>query len=167
MVTREDQCHYSECHPLPSSPPRFIYLLSMTWYGMEYAFGQPGSAVPAVSPPSSLCTPSPLAGGVGREAAKALALCKPCSALMKTSLYYQQCFQHKPKAQPRTSYCEENELCPSQNQHTQLSADTSTFCSEPSNGWHEPIVPDLTQDALSLSSPALQTFLHLLTALTS
>ena len=33
--------------------------------GMEYPFGQLGSAVPAVSPPNFLCTPSLLAGGVG------------------------------------------------------------------------------------------------------
>ena len=28
-----------------------LYVLSMTSYGMEYPFGQLGSAVPAVSPP--------------------------------------------------------------------------------------------------------------------
>ncbi|GAB0184698.1 zinc finger protein 804B [Grus japonensis] len=41
-----------------------LYMLGMTSYGMEYPCGQLGSAVPAVSPPNSLCTPSPLAGGV-------------------------------------------------------------------------------------------------------
>jgi len=41
-------------------------------YGMEYPFGQLGSAVPAVSPPNFLCTPSLLIGGVVREAEKAL-----------------------------------------------------------------------------------------------
>ncbi|KAK4816685.1 hypothetical protein QYF61_019921 [Mycteria americana] len=38
-----------------------LYMLSLTPYGMEYPFGQLGSAVPAVSPPNSLCTPSLLA----------------------------------------------------------------------------------------------------------
>ncbi|KAK4821599.1 LOW QUALITY PROTEIN: hypothetical protein QYF61_025176 [Mycteria americana] len=38
-----------------------LYMLSMTSYGMEYPFGQLGSAVPAVSPPSFLCSPSLLA----------------------------------------------------------------------------------------------------------
>jgi len=46
----------------PPFPP--LYKLSMTFYGMGYPFGQLGSAVPAVPPPSSLCTPSLLAGGV-------------------------------------------------------------------------------------------------------
>ncbi|KAK4831143.1 hypothetical protein QYF61_015446 [Mycteria americana] len=41
--------------------PRELYMLSMTPYGMEYPFAQLGSAVPAVSPPSFLCTPSLLA----------------------------------------------------------------------------------------------------------
>ncbi|KAK4823300.1 hypothetical protein QYF61_000513 [Mycteria americana] len=39
-----------------------LYMLSMMSYGVEYPFGQLGSAVPAVSPPNSLCTPSLLAG---------------------------------------------------------------------------------------------------------
>ncbi|KAK4829699.1 hypothetical protein QYF61_006074 [Mycteria americana] len=39
-----------------------LYTLSMTSYGVEYPFGQLGSAVPAVSPPSFLCTPSLLTG---------------------------------------------------------------------------------------------------------
>ena len=41
-----------------------LYALSMKPYGLEYPFGQMGPAVLAVPPPSSLCTPSPLAGGV-------------------------------------------------------------------------------------------------------
>ena len=53
---------------LQMSPTSFFFpqlsMLSMMSYGLEYPFGQLGSAVPAVSPPSSLCTPSLLAGGV-------------------------------------------------------------------------------------------------------
>jgi len=59
----------------------------MTSYGMEYPCAQLGSAVLAVSPLNSLCTPSPLAGGVVGEAEKALTLCKHCLARTKTSLY--------------------------------------------------------------------------------
>lgn len=49
---------------------------------------------------------------------KALPLCKPCSRITKTSLYYQPCVQHKPKTQPYSSHCEENSLYPGRNQHT-------------------------------------------------
>jgi len=38
-------------------------MLSMTLYGMEYPFGQLGTVVLSVSPPSSLCIPSLIAGG--------------------------------------------------------------------------------------------------------
>ena len=41
-------------------PP--VYILGMISYGMEYPFGQFGSAVLAVSPPSFLCPSSLLAG---------------------------------------------------------------------------------------------------------
>ena len=41
-------------------PP--VYILAMTSHGMEYAFGQFGSAVLAVSSPNFLCPPSLLAG---------------------------------------------------------------------------------------------------------
>jgi len=53
---------------LSSAPPQptfpLVYMLSMMSYGMEYHFGQLKSAVPAVSPPNFLCTPSLLTGGV-------------------------------------------------------------------------------------------------------
>ena len=67
--------------------------------------------------PAPCAPPSLLAGGVGGEATKSLALCKHCSAIAKTSLCYQHCFQHKSKMLPHTSYYEENYLYPSQNQH--------------------------------------------------
>jgi len=51
---------------LPSFFP-WLYMLSVTPYGMEYPFGQLGSGVPAVSPTSSLCTPSLLPVGRGEE----------------------------------------------------------------------------------------------------
>ncbi|KAK4808011.1 hypothetical protein QYF61_016660 [Mycteria americana] len=52
----------SPTQPLAHSP--LHYVLSMTSYGVGYPFGQLGSDVPAVSPPSSLCPPSLLAGVV-------------------------------------------------------------------------------------------------------
>ena len=42
-------------------PP--VYILGMMSYGMEYSFGQFGSAVLAVSPPSFLCPPAYLLAG--------------------------------------------------------------------------------------------------------
>lgn len=101
-------------------PPSFfpqLCMFSMMPYGMEYSFDQLGSTVPAVSSPNSLCTLTLLPSGAVWEAEKALRQCKPCSAITETSLYYQHCFQHKSKTQPSNSYCEENLLYPSQNQH--------------------------------------------------
>ena len=51
-----------EQRPPPAVPP--VHIPSIMSYGVGYPFGQLGSAVPAMSPPSFLCTPSPLAGGV-------------------------------------------------------------------------------------------------------
>jgi len=50
--------------PPPSQLP-LVYMLSMMSYGMEYPFGQLGSAALPVSPPTPLCAPSLLTGGVG------------------------------------------------------------------------------------------------------
>ena len=55
--------------PSDQLPP--VYILGVTSYGMDYAFGQLGSAVLAVSPPSFLC-PSSLLAGWAREAEKSL-----------------------------------------------------------------------------------------------
>ena len=65
MVTWEDKLYHSE------RPPSFffpqLYMLSMMSYGMEYPFGQLGSAVPAVSPPNFLCTPASSLAGWGEK----------------------------------------------------------------------------------------------------
>ena len=66
-----------------------VLLLSMTSYGMEHPSGQLGSAVLTMSPPNFLCTTSLHAGGVVWGAEKALNLCEHCSAIAKTSPYYQ------------------------------------------------------------------------------
>jgi len=108
MITWEDKRHHSKSLPFLLLSPPLLYMLSMTPYGMEYPFGQLGSAVLAVSPPSFLCTSSLLTGRVVQEAEKPLTLCKHCSAITKTSLYYQHCFQHKSKTQTHTSYYEVN-----------------------------------------------------------
>jgi len=101
-VIWEDKHHSSECPPSPSASPHFT-VLSMMSYGMGYPFGQLGLAVPAMSPPSFLCTPSLLAGEEQRRP-----LCKHCSAITKISMYYQHCFQHKSITQLHTSYYEES-----------------------------------------------------------
>lgn len=49
---------------------------------------------------SNLHFSSPFADGVGRGAEKCLALCEHYSAVRRTSLYYQHCFQHKSKHSP-------------------------------------------------------------------
>ena len=56
-------------YPPGQLPP--VYILGMTSHGMEYPFGQFGSAVLAVSPPSFLC-PSSLLAGWASEAEKSL-----------------------------------------------------------------------------------------------
>ena len=95
-ITWEDKHHHSKHPPASFFFPQ-LYMLNMMSYGLEYPLGQLGSAVPAVSPPNSLCPPSLLTGGVGEEAEKPLALCEHCSEIAKTSLCYQHCFQHRSK----------------------------------------------------------------------
>lgn len=64
--------------------------------------GQPWSAVPAVSTPRFLLTPSPVAEGC-REKQAAWTLGKDCSAVGKTLVRFgQQSKQH------HMDYCEEN-----------------------------------------------------------
>ena len=48
--------------PPPSQLP-LVYMLSMMSYGMEYPFGQLGSAVLPVPPSDFLCTSNLLTGG--------------------------------------------------------------------------------------------------------
>lgn len=59
----------------PSQLSLIVYILSMSLHVMKHSFGQMGSTVLAVSPPNSLCPPSPLAGRAG-EAEKSLTSCK-------------------------------------------------------------------------------------------
>jgi len=84
--------------PLPPSSPSFI-LLSMMSYGMEYPWGQPGSAVLAVSPPSVFCSPRP----VGQAGMSLIP-----EHTDGFSCYYQHYFHPKSEPQHYTSYQEEN-----------------------------------------------------------
>ena len=70
----KQEMHNAIAHDLPTdaqlvpeqrSPPGQlppVYILGMTSHGVEYPFGQFGSAVLAVSPPNFLCPSSLLAG---------------------------------------------------------------------------------------------------------
>ena len=60
VVAPEDKRHNNEC---PSSSCLLAFIAEQTSYGMEYPFGQFGSAVLAMSPPKILPTPSLLVGG--------------------------------------------------------------------------------------------------------
>ena len=62
MVTWEGKHHRSKRPPLPYSSPSFHAEHDVIWYGTSLWLV--GSAVPAVSPPSFLCTPSLLTDGV-------------------------------------------------------------------------------------------------------
>ena len=71
MVTWEDKRHNSK-HLLHSFFFPQIYVLSVTSYGMEYPFGQLGSAVPVVTPAIFLCTPKPTGWWAGVRGRKGL-----------------------------------------------------------------------------------------------
>ena len=94
-VAWEDKHHRSKCPLLPSFP-QFI-----CWAWCHIAWKIPlvswVSAVPAVSHPNFLCTPSLLAGGVVWEAEKALTLCKQCSGKTKHPCIINTVFSTSPK----------------------------------------------------------------------
>ena len=82
-VTWEDKCHNHE-HPF------FLCLLHVMLYGMEYPSMQLGSAVLAVSPPSSLPTTHSQLAEVSRVGKKeTLMPCNLCSATAKALMCYQ------------------------------------------------------------------------------
>jgi len=97
-VTWEDKHH-----PVTPNLPPFLLLSpalhakhNVIWHGISPSVSW-GQLSRLCSPRNTLCTPSLLTSGAGREAAKTLTLCKHCSALTKTSRCYQHCFQDKPK----------------------------------------------------------------------
>ena len=81
MVSWGDKCRNSEVARSSFFP--HLFWLSTTLYDVGYPFGQLGSAVPALSRPSFLCTLSLLARGVAWETQKSLMLHKHCSARLK------------------------------------------------------------------------------------
>lgn len=93
-------------------------IVSVTLYDLEYSIGQLGSVTLAVLPVSFWCTCKGLQG----EAAKVSIPWK----WLKSSLYYQHSSPHtKPHTESKTQHYsgykkEENQLCPSQNQHNMI-----------------------------------------------
>ena len=80
-------------------PPHFpeLLLLSLISHDMEYVFGQFMSAVPSVSSPNFLYTPSLLTGDLKWEKEKASVLCKYSSATARTLLCYNSDLLTNPK----------------------------------------------------------------------
>lgn len=76
----------------------WLLLLCMTLYHMDcYLFALFRSAVLGVSSLSPLPTPSLLTVEAEWEKERTLMVCKHCSAIGKTLVYYQHCFSHKSK----------------------------------------------------------------------
>lgn len=108
----------AELLQFPLFPPSFIYrawhhmLWDTPWIIWDH--------LSQLCPVPGLCTPSLHAGGLGRDAGKALALGEHCPAITKTSLYFQHCVQNKSNTQLHTSFCEKNYLYSRQNQHRMI-----------------------------------------------
>ena len=115
LLLTDGQPDHKQRPHLPGQLPPYLLLSTMP-YGLAYSFGQSGSPVRALSPPSSCCTPSLLAGRAAREAEKPLALGMRCSATTKPSGWDRHSSHPKSKTQLHTSHREENYLYPSQNQ---------------------------------------------------
>ena len=91
-VACEEKRHRSECLPLPASSPSVTCWCHTAWGDPLVSWGQ----LPQLCPlPASVHPPTHSWVGGGWEAEKALAPCKHCSAITKTPLCYQHCFQHK------------------------------------------------------------------------
>ncbi|KAL2306053.1 hypothetical protein Nmel_003955 [Mimus melanotis] len=89
MVSWEDKLITQNVPPSSFFFP--LYTLSIMSYGL-------GSPVLTMSPPN---LPDGLNFLTSAAIQKALALCKPCSAITNISWYYQLCVQHKSRAQPQ------------------------------------------------------------------
>lgn len=102
MVTWENKCsHSGHPHPTPFFFPQLL-LLGVTLYGMEYHFVLLGVVVscPACVPSQFLVHSQPTHWQESLQAEKASTLCKHYSAIAKTPLCYQHCFQHRSKPAP-------------------------------------------------------------------
>lgn len=94
-------------------PPSLYVEHNAEWYGIS--LGSVGVSGHSCVPSQLLAHPHPPQWWHEWGAAKALALCKHCSAETKTAVL-SSCSQHKSKTQPCKSYCGENQLYPSKNQ---------------------------------------------------
>lgn len=79
-------------------------------HNMEYPFGQLSQL--CVYPHTASCAAPDSSVARGGKKQERLWLCKPCTAITKTSLCYRLCSQHKCKSQPHSSYGRERELRP-------------------------------------------------------
>ena len=104
-------------HPVPKQ--RLLWK-NMMLHGMEYVFGKLESAVPTVSLPRLLATPSLLAGGAEQEQRRPRCYAKLCSAMRKAPVCYPCCFGHRYATRHYMGCYEENELPPSQAQYNSL-----------------------------------------------
>lgn len=116
-MTWENKWHHSKCSPSSSFPP--LYPLStcpMDWYSPWATVVTCPGCVPSYHTPSA---PSPAVQGAGT----ALAL---CSAVTKTSLFYQPCVEHKAKHSPKSVTEQQAASAPAQSstsQHTHPTAE--------------------------------------------
>lgn len=87
----------------PLAPPLpQLLLLGMTSHGVGHPFGQCGSAVLALCPPSSWGTPSLPTGRAAQGGGEVSALCRHCSAATEKWVSYHHCFHQK----SNTTSCE-------------------------------------------------------------
>lgn len=98
--------HNSKYPPLPPSSLSF-YCWTQMPYGLEHAFGQLGSAVLAVSPPSFLCSPRLLAGRAAWEGRLWCCLCPAQQSLNHPCVT--STAHHKSKTHPCTSNSDESQ----------------------------------------------------------
>lgn len=76
-----------------TSTTNFLLLLNIMLYGLKHPFCGFNLAFPDVIPPNPHLTHYRVSGKKG----KAMMLCKHCSVIAKTLIWYQHCFSHKSK----------------------------------------------------------------------
>ena len=113
-VRRETNAITLNVFPFLLLPPALHAEHDIIWCGIS--LWSVGVSCPSHIPSQLLVGPQPTHWWGRVKVEKTLALCKHCSAITNTSLYYQHCYQHKSKTQPHTSCYEANQLYPSQNQ---------------------------------------------------
>lgn len=85
-VTWEDKCHHAKWFPIALSSLR---LICRVWFHMVWKIVLIlWSQLSQLCPLPSFCAPTASTLGGQHKKQKAVALCKPCSTVTKTSLYY-------------------------------------------------------------------------------